>query len=1114
MKHIEIEFRPGKSGEEGVALLFALGFLSMMLVLGLGFVTTSLLSQKIAANNSTRAQARMLARSAASRAAMYIMLYNDQSIVNEITLNDYSNIGSYDKVAYNDNGTTATDALDDQLHKGTDANGAASKLNYKLVSQGDKSEDFLSDDQRIGAKWIYFYDSPHGTPGRKIIGRAAFQVLPGIKSLSLYRVTGGKNLENELGVKPFDFRWGRDVDELRLDGTQTLPEWSTQGLTSASMTPPYTYNGLYTAHSDFFPSGDLERPKTAKKKKWLEYWFAEGKSPITREVYPAQESAGAQIKYYHRFNIGDYYTDAAERANSGNDNWYDRFKTPRANGKTDSELATMKNYATALDELTSGGVEARDDDADDAQLDVFGLPFLRRIGDDSETHSFSSLELLRRQIAANFNDYCDADSIPTSDIPAADWSLTNAPQYTGNERTLYINEIALKLSDFKAEFSGATLNKPVSGTNHSKIEITSISPELLAELVNMYDKDDDQRDSTLLIPTKTPSPNYKLHTALKKLSFDIDIEATFKIEYRYASGTSTGLIREAEANVTYDHNATAKVDYSPSSPAAKVISGFDGLSKGYAVSAATLDAINSSFITQADESIFVNRIQSDVNSDLPPGAILEGYNSIKVTKIGCRIKTDNALIGFSNLLLENTSVGNVDYVRMEDAGNMTLSSDAAITLPETSDPGDSHTFADTLFIGGIEARDPRQNLNPNFGDPTKSDWNLHPSLLKNDLGEDTEKDCEMPSMRIWKDGTDVITLKAGLKNRYANPHAPSYVKTNGTSESCNTDLIDSEEATDPAWDDSHVSTAYIRNAPMVSPWEVGLIHRGREWQTLNIKSAGGFGSAEDIAFTDIKPEYNWTDSGTTYKNGDGAILDFVKMTPVCRTNGKIPLNQLRKDAIDSVTKKPEWNGIEESYNQDIIKMLFDGVRVGQTMKQFYDETKFGSPTQQGGTPISPDNNLLTDFVTEVSSISDLKLRSQFLNTKYGVDNGTFTFGLAQSGNDALQEELIGKTINLLAAEQNTPPNIFKVIVVAQTIKDIGGIGASVTISKLHKDVKTPLACQIGQFDFIGESDDWENNTYFDEITGEVKALVTIERVSADDDKNYGRMTISRIEYID
>ncbi|MDD3886857.1 MAG: hypothetical protein PHI35_08290 [Victivallaceae bacterium] len=59
--------------QRGVALLFTLGIISLLLVLGLAFVTTSIMARKVAANNSNRSQAKMLAQSAVSRAALAVM---------------------------------------------------------------------------------------------------------------------------------------------------------------------------------------------------------------------------------------------------------------------------------------------------------------------------------------------------------------------------------------------------------------------------------------------------------------------------------------------------------------------------------------------------------------------------------------------------------------------------------------------------------------------------------------------------------------------------------------------------------------------------------------------------------------------------------------------------------------------------------------------------------------------------------------------------------------------------------------------------------------------------------------------------------------------------------
>ena len=60
---------------KGVALLFALGILSLLLVLGLAFVANAVISQKAAANNSSRSQAKMLAQSAINRVAIAVMEY-------------------------------------------------------------------------------------------------------------------------------------------------------------------------------------------------------------------------------------------------------------------------------------------------------------------------------------------------------------------------------------------------------------------------------------------------------------------------------------------------------------------------------------------------------------------------------------------------------------------------------------------------------------------------------------------------------------------------------------------------------------------------------------------------------------------------------------------------------------------------------------------------------------------------------------------------------------------------------------------------------------------------------------------------------------------------------
>ena len=64
--------------QQGVALLFALGMLTILLVTGMAFVANALTAQKVAANNSARTQSRMFAQSAISRVLASIMLYQQR----------------------------------------------------------------------------------------------------------------------------------------------------------------------------------------------------------------------------------------------------------------------------------------------------------------------------------------------------------------------------------------------------------------------------------------------------------------------------------------------------------------------------------------------------------------------------------------------------------------------------------------------------------------------------------------------------------------------------------------------------------------------------------------------------------------------------------------------------------------------------------------------------------------------------------------------------------------------------------------------------------------------------------------------------------------------------
>ena len=288
MKFFDIGKRRVRSGESGSALLIALGFLALLLGLAIAFLASSAFARKLAANSAASGESRDLARSAAARAALNILLFWDQQLLTGAQPGNLDAASSYDQVSYNNDGAENTGPLDDQLKSGSAM--PATKFDCKFGGidySGDSST----------AKWLYYYDTPKGTGGRRIIGRAAFQVLPSqMAGLSLYGVTGGSKVTNDLDVIPQDFRWGRGVEELALDSSQVLPNFSS-AVTASNI--PWKFNTLYTTFASFFAT-DPEA-----KKKWVEAWFVEGMDPIAREVFPARDgsdASGKKLIYYNRFN--------------------------------------------------------------------------------------------------------------------------------------------------------------------------------------------------------------------------------------------------------------------------------------------------------------------------------------------------------------------------------------------------------------------------------------------------------------------------------------------------------------------------------------------------------------------------------------------------------------------------------------------------------------------------------------------------------------------------------------------------------------------------------------------------------------------------------------------
>ncbi|HBM16846.1 MAG TPA: hypothetical protein DD381_10955 [Lentisphaeria bacterium] len=244
---------------------------------------------------------------------------------------------------------------------------------------------------------------------------------------------------------------------------------------------------------------------------------------------------------------------------------------------------------------------------------------------------------------------------------------------------------------------------------------------------------------------------------------------------------------------------------------------------------------------------------------------------------------------------------------------------------------------------------------------------------------------------------------------------------------------DLETATDP----TGISTAFIRNAPMKSPWELGFIHRAKAFQTLNLKKyneaadGNGFGPSA---------------GGGTYILGDANILDQVKMTSNSATLGKINLN---------------------SDNVSVLRTLFDQIKIGSNIK-----SSTGNDPASGGSAISVSTaNTIAQEVLDQNGTtggSPFVTRAQIVNevSELTTQSGQTT--------DASKEELIGKFINLTKVET---PDLYTIIAVGQTLKDIGPDEGTASIYKSNQEVNV----KKGRFDINA-----------DEVTSSQKILARVK----------------------
>jgi len=1102
MKKRKKDFR----GQRGIALLFALGMLSLLLILGLAFVTNALVAQKVAQNNSSRSQAKMLAQSAISRMTVSLMYYN-YAAANPTTgfkIKDFSEIYSYDR------GTS-----DKQTNSVAWTDGLRGAKSLLMPADWSGKTMFESD---LKGEWTYLHDEEG-----KIIGRIAYQVLPN-RSASLinldHLLRGVYNYpegETDQWI-PWNVRRGLDINELNMNTSQRLKDWETIRPANENDLAVTEFDLFFQTYAGDYFADDGDGTPT-KKQNWFKRWFVDGAIPAEPESYHYLRSSGtgnSRNAYYHRFNLGemdDY---------DGTEPWYDRLKDQ------ESDPAIEKNSDAAVEKLAGTSEEFRSTDKK-TPLGI-GIPFLKLIGNDAG--SFDSQELLRRQIVANLNDFMDEDSIPTSDVSASygattNWSTVynqdNAywPKYTGNEKTPYINELAF---GFKVDPS----LKKGAGDYASSDVIVNLKldrAELIAELINIYEDlknkagEENQYDYELLA-----------HLKSLKLQFKVTVNGTLT----YTTGGTTPTTGTLNLKDLVMDNTASPFEYTDQSVTLKFkeedAASQPAWNAGYLVYATELTAPTTSEI----DFDFTSKFQSELTSQAPAGAMATSavIDEVKIEVLSGKFKLGGVTLMDVHDSDQSKHFG-VDFVRWDDPADGLPETDAALTLFSNANvPGKGTSGNDWIagsslasvptgyryfYLGGMEAKDPRQNLNANNkSDSNETDWSLFSNIKLVDFDNAKPSkvmSIEMPAPSDMSADQKVKErLGAGLRNTDANPNSKD--AAGGTAFDSRYDV---EFATDPAWrgsaDDEHLSTAFIRNAPMESLWELGAIHRGSAWQTLNLTSAKKPGSTtESVGAEDMRQSMGWADSGTSYEGGDGGILEQVKMSDDAYCMGKVDVNML----CESTSVNPEYS----SWDDDVGKAIFFNLKLGHTFQNYLDKSlDTTDPLPEGLIAIGDTDAEKAVPYLKQSADRPFENRAQFLDwtvsgrkfaNGYGVVIESATY---ENWPDAKREELVGKTINLLKADVS-PSTAIQMVVVAQTVRDL--MGPVVRFDYEGKSV-TKDDCKYGVFDVKdtastpeGLKDEPEKKfVYFDEITGEVKAIVDLYRNPITQ-----QIIIRQIEYVE
>jgi hypothetical protein len=914
-----------RKNEKGIALLFTLGILSVLLVIALAFATSSITERKAAANNAELTSARLLAESAIQRAIAALRYYDASDP------------------------TAAPDVMFSQCPSGADTfftqNDKTFDTLWRLATEENNityytwPPSYLNNDNAM--HWVYIHDS--SDPDNRIIGRMAYYV----------KASGGKldpsSCVTQSTVYPLQPTAAVSAATIQQRPGINLCEINPKGLEGDTL--GYFTAGVPTVITKM-SSNAVANGKLPDGTRWPDFdtFFGKVNGTTAQKQQFSDWFACSQTPDDEAFWL-DGGSSVAGNDNNGSQNasggtslgeLYNRFNLARTDWTTVATRPTVTSILGTPEHYVLGSSFA--DGTSIPWLSNFGklpLPditnnaFTLLNGTDDETQkgNYPTVAARRNQIAANLIAYCGGTASIT------DYSEATTPStvtYMGNQCTPRINElyVGVEAVTVPGGSSGAWTNQLI------------INAWVGNELVNIYGN------------------NFGA--------------ATLTLNYTVTATIATGNATAALSDLNYSTSGT--------------------------------------FIVPADP----------LNNNLNTMTI--GENSYKCDattyKIYDKTASGTGGVGGEITIAVTDVIVTITEAKLTYGGNVVDYAYVNKTIPTlaTLQAATSATFDQLAYFGGVQDNDPREHL-------FASEWSAGA----------------------------VSVVGAGPAYAYAAPTgtpnaANSSVTMNNSAGAITTQ--DMEIGNDPSYDFTNMkprlSTAFIRGAHMQSPWELGFIHRGAPWQTLNIHVYSKDDLNNGKPNSDPSPDnkkfgvsYNMggRDGAASggikagYAQGDANILDQIKMNSSQSPNiyyGKVNIRAPLQSSL---------NALLANINTGIVLSNAVAGNGGNTNPHSGSGTIVSTGNGSTGTFAETLATAIYDFPSINGFPSRPLTRASIANVPALSDKSI----IAAQTTKAAQDEIIGKFINLTKTSLSDQ---FTIVAIAQTIKDVGGRGVqTITIAK-------------------------------------------------------------------